>query len=64
MLTLNADKISPRVDTAQRRATASKYSALILEASGYMGCAKSSAMTPGRGRSAAFSASAAFALIF
>jgi hypothetical protein len=50
VLTSNACQCSARVDTARRRATASKCCALILEASEYTGCAKSSAMNAGRGR--------------
>ena len=59
MLTSNACQCSARVDTARRRATASKYSALILEASEYTGCANSSAMNPAQGRSTTSSSSVA-----
>ena len=49
VLTSNAGQCSARVDMARRRAKASKYSALILKASEYTGCAQSSAMNPRRG---------------
>jgi hypothetical protein len=69
MLTRNACHGSARVDTARRRATASKCFSLIMEASEYKGCTTSSAMKSERGPPASalvsdFLSTSGFSLIF